>query len=29
VFGALGVVMSAAGFFGWNIHWDALSRLLS
>jgi ABC-type multidrug transport system fused ATPase/permease subunit len=29
VFGALGVVMSAAGFFGWSLHWDFVAKLLS
>lgn len=28
-FGAMGLVMSAAGFFGWSLHWDLMSRLLS
>ena len=28
-FAALGVTMSAAGFFGWGLHSDLLSRLLS
>ncbi|WP_293904074.1 DUF4337 domain-containing protein [Phenylobacterium sp.] len=29
VFGALGLVMSAAGFFGWSLHSEFMSRLLS
>jgi len=29
VFGALGVLMALAGFLGWRLHWDFMSRLLS
>jgi hypothetical protein len=28
-FGALGLVMGAAGFMGWSLHWDFMAKLLS